>query len=373
MGIEAESDEAKLRQLRDLLPATGAGIYLDTASRGPLPAETAAAMRDADDWELRVGRATEGREEDLAQRIDEAKAVLAALVVGDPADITLTAGVSHALAMCLWAPNWHPGDRAIVVGYGNKAAPHGVMDRFGLDLMTVEADAVADVLTPSTRLVMVPHVESSTGNELPIEEIARATRETGAWLAVDASLSAGAIAVDVSSLGADFVALPGDRWLMGPEATGALWIGPRPRAAGIVGDQFNAELGRTAVLGLARSIGWLEMYVGLEWAYARARQLTLRLHAALSAAQGVEVVTDPESLATLVSFRLPAWTVEGALTELRRRVFAIIGPTPDGGAVRASVAWFNTEEEVDRFSGAVDEIARHTAASIPRRPPLVVR
>ena len=82
-----ESDEAKVARLRELIPATSAGIYLDTAYRGPLPAETAAAMREADDWELRVGRATEGRAEDFAQRRAEAQAVIAALIGADPDEI----------------------------------------------------------------------------------------------------------------------------------------------------------------------------------------------------------------------------------------------------------------------------------------------
>jgi L-cysteine/cystine lyase len=373
MGIEEGPDVAKLRQLRELLPATSAGIYLDTAARGPLPAETAAAMRDADDWELRVGRATEGRDEDLAQRVEEAKAVLAALIVGDPADVTLTAGVGHALSICAWAPDWRAGDRAIVVGHHHADALRGLAERFGLDLMIVEAKRIPDKMTPRTRLVMLPHVDPSTGALLPTQPIAQATSESGTWLVLDASLSAGAIALDVTALGVDFVALPGDRWLLGPEATGALWIGPRPRAAGFMGDWAKAELGRTAVLGLARSVGWLEMYVGLEWAYARGRQLTKRLHAALSVAPGVELLTDQDALATVACFRLPAWPVEEGLAELRRRVFAVVSPTQNRTAIRASVAWFNTEEEIDRFAEAVVEIARHTPETIPRRPPLVVR
>ena len=55
------SDEERVAELRKLIPATGAGIYLDTAYRGPIPAETHAAMAEAGDWELRVGRAGEGR------------------------------------------------------------------------------------------------------------------------------------------------------------------------------------------------------------------------------------------------------------------------------------------------------------------------
>ena len=82
-------EAAKLRQLRELLPATSAGIYLDTATRGPLPAETAAAMREAEDWELTVGRVWDGRDEDVTQRHEEARAVVAALLGADPARITL--------------------------------------------------------------------------------------------------------------------------------------------------------------------------------------------------------------------------------------------------------------------------------------------
>ena len=83
----SDPDADKVAELSELIPATGAGIYLDTAYRGPIPAETAAAMSEADDWELRVGRAAEGREEDVAQRRDEARAVLAALIGADPDEI----------------------------------------------------------------------------------------------------------------------------------------------------------------------------------------------------------------------------------------------------------------------------------------------
>src|SRR6476620_10399078 len=92
-------EEAKLDRLRALLPATSAGIYLDTATFGPLPPETAAAMREADDWELKVGRATVGRDEDFEQRVEEARAVLAALLVADPSEIVLAPGVDAALAL----------------------------------------------------------------------------------------------------------------------------------------------------------------------------------------------------------------------------------------------------------------------------------
>ena len=51
-----------------------------------------------------------------------------------------------------------------------------------------------------------------------------------------------------------------------------------------------AEPARTQVLGLARSVGWLEMYVGLDWALERGQRLAHRLRTALSEADGVELI-----------------------------------------------------------------------------------
>ena len=299
MGADfrAEPDEQKVARLRDLLPATSAGIYLDAATFGPLPAETAAAMREADDWELRVGRATVGRDEDLEQRIEEARAVLAALLVADPSEIVLTAGVDAA---------------------------------FGL------AERIAGEAEPSV---------------------------------LDASLIVGAAHLEAAARDVDFVVFACDRWLLGPEQAAALWIGRRMSSRAHVA--ASSGLGRTAVLGLARSVGWIEMYVGLDWAYDRTARLVSRLRGSLGDIGGVVLANVEAGAPAVVSFAVERWPLGETLDELRRRVFAIVGASPDREAVRASVGWWNTEEEIDRFCGAVGEIAASTPDSIPRRLPLL--
>ncbi|HUR15893.1 MAG TPA: hypothetical protein VMZ33_01290 [Candidatus Limnocylindrales bacterium] len=310
-----ETDEDKVARLREQIPATSAGIYLDTAYRGPLPAETATAMREADDWELRVGRATDGRDHDVLQRHDEARAVLAALIGADLDAITVTPGIESAAGL--------------------------VQNVLGVGPERIQG-----------------HVDPSTGEVL-------ADPASEGSVVLDVSMSAGAIPLMVANLNADALIFATDRWLLGPENLACVWL--KQPVAGI-----EMAIARTPLLGLARTVGWLEMYVGLEWIYARGTRLAGLLHDLLSATAGVDVVTPREAMATIVSFRLPAWPVDDGLAEIRRRCFAIIGSSPHGDLIRASIAWFNTDEEIERFANAVAEIARHTPETLPRRPTLVV-
>lgn len=314
MAPSHEPDAQRVSALRELLPATGAGIYLDTATRGPLPAEAAAAMREAFDWDVRLGRVTPGREDDLEQRAAEARAVLAALIgATDPDAIVLT---------------------------------HDVVDARAL---------ARELLAPDVTLT--DHVHPLTG-EL------RAPRSG----LLDATLSAGAIPLSAEESGADAVAIAGDRWLLGPEGIGALWL----RDGRLARRAMARDLARPTLLGLARSVGWLQMYVGLEWALERTAALARRLAAALANREGVELVSPALPETPLVTFRLAHWSAEDAADELSHRVQALTRPLAEPNAIRASVSWFNTDDELDRFADAVAELGRHTPDTLPRRPRLVV-
>ena len=110
------------------------------------------------------------------------------------------------------------------------------------------------------------------------------------------------------------------------------------------------------------------MYVGLPWALERAGSLAQGAAIRLQGTPGVALVTPPGRMATLVTFRLPGWPAERVADELARRVFASIRVIPGLDAIRISVGFFTSDEELGRFQGAVAEIARHTPASLPPRP-----
>ena len=87
-------DAEKVAAVRDGLPATAAGIYLNTGGVGPLPRETAAAMAELAQWELTTGRAHPAFHEEALARMDEARAAVAAVIHADLDAVALTHGTT---------------------------------------------------------------------------------------------------------------------------------------------------------------------------------------------------------------------------------------------------------------------------------------
>jgi selenocysteine lyase/cysteine desulfurase len=84
------------------------------------------------------------------------------------------------------------------------------------------------------------------------------------------------------------------------------------------------------------------------------------------------VVTPRDRMATLVTFRIAGWSPAQAVEELGARAFAILRDLPAIDALRISVGFWTTEEELDRFAEAVELLALHTPATIPARRRLAV-
>jgi L-cysteine/cystine lyase len=374
-------DDPRLPSLRAGLPALGAGIFLDTPEAGPMPAEAAAAMSELAARELQTGRSPAADPAAAAQRADEARAAVAAVLTADLDEIAITASGSAALATAIGAMDWRPGDRAVTTALEHPATLgtlEAVRDRLGVDLGIVDvrpdvagpdeglllAD-LAEAIGSRARLVVVSHV-ASTGAVLPVGQIADLAHERGALVVVDGAQATGAVPVDVGSLGVDAYAVPGHTWLLGPAGIGALWVGKG--GLGPAARRLDAvDLYAPSVLGLARAIGWLSMYVGLPWAFERSAAMSAATAERLAAIPGVRVLTPRQAMATVVAFRIDGWTAEAALEELGARVFAIASVVPSLDAIRIGVDWFNDAAEMDRFLEAVVLLASHGPDALPPR------
>jgi len=401
-------DAEKLAAVRDALPAVAAGIYLNTGSAGPLPAETAAAMAEMTDYELRLGRSHEDYFEAFLERLAEARGAVAAVIGADVDSVAIGHSTSQAMNLAVWSVDLRPGDRIVTTTAEHPGGLGPVVmagSRFGADVVAVDlGDAANDeevlaafdaAIEPGTRLVAISHVLWTTGARLPIAAIAELAHARGALVAVDGAQAAGAIPVSVADLGVDYYAVAGQKWLLGPEGTGALWVSPEvlERALPSFVSWFTFEritaptdvvlwpdarrfddtgYYKPAVVGLARSCGWLSMYVGLPWIHERGQAMAVRAAGRLAAIPGVELLTPQDRMATLVSFHVAGWDAQAALDELAARTFVVARTIPLVDAIRLSIGFFTTEAEIERVASNVELIAAHTPASLPPRQRLTI-
>ena len=89
-------------------------------------------------------------------------------------------------------------------------------------------------------------------------------------------------------------------------------------------------------------------------------------------ARSFTLLTPRDRMATLVSFRIAGWPAEAALEELAARTFAIARTLPLVDAIRISVGFWTTEDELERFLDGVRLLAAHTPETIPPRRTLAM-
>ncbi len=400
-------DVEKLAAIREALPALGAGIYLNTGSVGPLPAETAAAMAELVDYELRVGRGHPADFDRFLERLDEARGAVAAVIGADVDEIAILHATGEAMNAALWGIPIGPGDRIVTTGAEHPAGlgpVRLVADRFDAELAIADIGDGGDdertlaafdaAITDRTRAVVLSHVLYTTGARMPVREIAELAHRRGARVVVDGAQAVGALPVSAPDLGVDFYAVPAQKWLLGPEGSAALWASrealaetnpsmgswfsferltptealPRPTARRFDGAGFY----RPGVTGFARSCGWLSMYIGLPWVHARGLAMAAAAADRLARIEGVELLTPRDRMATLVTFRIAGWSPDEALAELGSRAFVIARTIPDLAALRLSIGFFTTEDEIERVAAVVELLAAHTPATLPPRPRLTV-
>jgi L-cysteine/cystine lyase len=402
------SDQDKLAAVRAALPSLSAAIQLNTGSAGPIPAEVAAAMAELEAYERDFGRSQHEYYLDSVQRMDEARAGVAAVLGGDLDEIAITHATTDGMNLGTWSVDWAGGGRAVTTCHehaGGVGPLYVIADRYGVELGFAEfaGDATDDeivaqfdrLVTPGTKLVSLSHVLWTTGLVMPVARIAEMARGRGALVLVDGAQAAGAIPVSARDLGADMYAIPAQKWLLGPEGMGALWVrrevleSAASSFAGFFGFESYDSRGsrvpqtdarrfqvsnyhRPSVLGMARAIGWLTMYVGLEFVHRRGAEMAHRAADLLAEIDGVTLLTPRDRMAGLVSFRIGGWAAQAALDELSTRTFAIARTLPMVDALRISLGFWTTGDELDRFLDGVRLLAAHTPESIPPRRSLTI-
>jgi len=378
-----------IQRIRQEMPATTAHIYLNTGTFGPLPTCVVQAMQEYLQVEWHDGRLGAAAFENMKNTYDDARAKVARLLHADASEIALTDNTGEGCNIISYGFNWHESDEVITTNHEHTSALvplFQIRNRYGVvvriaDLGPVAAEptltAIAGLVTPRTRLIVLSHVTWTTGAVLDITEVARMGRERGIPVLIDGAQAAGAIPIDVKALDVDFYAIPMQKWLCGPDGTGALYVRKEsldhvaPTYVGYwsikheEGHSEEMELaegaqrfevgGRqtAALAGQCAVLSWLEETVGHQWLFERISSLSAYAYHALEALPGVTMLTPRPGTSGLVSFLLEGRDVKEVVKQLCDEHNIYIRDIPSTKSLRVSTGFYNTKEEIDTLVRAL--------------------
>lgn len=380
-------------------------IYLDHAATSwPKPVQVVDAVTHA----IAHGGANPGRgSHQLAVQASrvmfQTRKQLAKLFgVANPVDIVFSDNTTTALNLAI--KGWvKPGDHVVatMVEHNSVRRPLEYLKRtIGIEVTYVEANAEGEItpeqikaaLNNQTTLVVASHSSNLLGSILPLADIGAIVKaHSNAKLLVDAAQSAGKVHIDVQSMQVDMLAFPGHKGLLGPQGTGGLYISPEldlePLHHGGTGSQSEAaeqpsvrpdryEAGTQNVVGLAGLEAGVKLVLAETTAHIFEQELSHvnRMIEGLQSINGVKVLgpalgksrtgiaaflvkhADPSEIAYILDQHYGIAVRAGFhCTPLGHQAAG----TYESGAVRASVGYTTTKQEVEALIGAVQEIVRH--------------
>ncbi|MFL5920505.1 MAG: aminotransferase class V-fold PLP-dependent enzyme, partial [Gaiellaceae bacterium] len=226
-------------------------------------------------------------------------------------------------------------------------------------IVDADEDAILAAVSVRTRLIATSHVLWTTGRRLDVH---RLRREGRVPVLIDGAQSAGAIPVELGEL--DFYTVSAQKWLCGPDPSGALYVRDPELVRVKSPSYFSQESYELSGAFVARATsarfdaGWIGVpnLVGLiaalgthpEWRYEQAALMAARCRELLE--PHVEIVTPPGQ-STLVSFRPDRDPTELVVSLQEQGV--IVRELPGRNLVRASCGWWTNEDDLQRLAAGL--------------------
>ncbi|NLN08382.1 MAG: aminotransferase class V-fold PLP-dependent enzyme [Methanoculleus thermophilus] len=388
-------------QIRKDFPILGDIIYLDNAATSFSPEPVVNAFVEFEhNYRANVGRGVHRLTRIATQRYWHAHEKVARFIGGEAGLTVFTKNATEAINMVAQGLSWKPGDRVVttILEHHSNLLPWRMLAKQGvaLDVIGIDADYELDLAAlekilsgGSVRLVAVTHASNVLGVVTPIQKIANLCREHGALFLVDGAQSLPHMPVNVRDLGCDFLCFAGHK-MFGPTGTGVLWmrdllLEPPTLGGGMVtsvtvegydpAEGYQRYEAGTPNVGGGIALGVAVDYlaaIGMEKIHRHEERLTARLIEGLSAIDGVTVYAgkDPHTRIGVVSFTIDGIHPQEVAQMLDEEADIMVRSghhccqplmehlgLPEG-TVRASMAAYTTEQEIDLLIAAVDEISR---------------
>lgn len=221
-----------------------APVYLDYAATTPVDPRVAAEMAEcltADGVFGNPSSATHAYGREAHERVERARAEVAALVGAEPRQVVFTSGATEAANLALFgvlrgAPRGRHHLVTTRIEHRAVRDPARALEREGCAVSWLEPDregridpdALRRALRPETRLVSIIYAHNEIGVVQDLEALGAICRAHGALLHTDAAQAVGKLPVDLAALPVDLLSFTAHK-LYGPKGVGALFIGPRAR------------------------------------------------------------------------------------------------------------------------------------------------
>ncbi|GAA4861673.1 cysteine desulfurase [Luteimonas vadosa] len=378
-------------------------VYLDSANTGQKPGVVIEAV---DDFYRRhnanVSRAVHQLGSEATDAYEASRRKLAAFLNVRADELVLCSGTTFAINLVAysWAlPRLKAGDTILVSRmehHANIVPWQLVAERTGARIKIAEItpdgaldlDALHAAMTPDVRLLAVTHVSNVLGTVNPVRDICRQARKRGIVTVIDGSQALPHRPVDIAAIGCDFYAFTGHK-MCGPTGTGALWARREHLAAMppfIGGGEMISEVSFDGTvyaapphkfeagtpniagfIGLGAAVDYLST-IGMDNIEAREQALLAHLAEELRQVDGLRVFGTAPGKAAVVSF-----LVEGAHAHDLATLLDLEGVAIRSGqhcahpllqwlgvaaTCRASLAFYNTHAEVERFVAALCKVRK---------------
>jgi cysteine desulfurase / selenocysteine lyase len=379
-------------------------VYFDNANTSQKPVQVIEVVdRHYREHNANVARAVHQLGEEATAAYESARDKLAAFInASSRNDVVLTSGTTQSINLVAYSyalPRLQPGDAIVTTvmeHHANIVPWQLVAARSGATVKAAPIDERGELilekyfelLTPEVKLACVGHVSNVLGTVNPVREIARECRRRGIPLLVDGSQAMPHRPVDVQALGCDFYAITGHK-MLAPTGTGALWAkrehlqsmppffggGEMIREVRFDGTTFaepphKFEAGTPNIAGFA-GIGAAIDYVqsiGFEAIRAWEHELLTYATERLREIPGLRIVGEAAEKEPVISF-----LVEGAQATDMATLLDLEGVAVRSGhhcahplmqfygvpaTLRASLAFYNTREEIDAFIAALLKVRK---------------
>ena len=379
-----------LKRIRAETPGCKEVLHFNNAGASLPPMVVYQAITDHLELESRIGGyEAEAQAHEKLLRFYHA---FARLLNCDPVEIAFVENATRAWDMVFYAIPFEPGDRILTAQAeyaSNYLAFLQVAKRKDLKIDVVPNDAsgqisiaaLEEMIDEDVKLIAITHVPTQGGLINPAEAVGRIARKYNILYLLDACQSVGQMPIDVENIKCDMLSGTGRKYLRGPRGTGFLFIRRSlikqleppfidlHAAAWIDKDHYkirndarrfeNWESYIAGRIGLATAVDYA-LDIGLTAIQERVQYLAALLRNRLSELAGVMVrdlgqhrcgivtFTKENESATVIKQRLASQKINISVSPAR---YARLDLDSRGihELARASVHYFNTEVEIDRF------------------------